>query len=86
MNTKSNSNAGSGCPDTTCSSFCCPAEKCCITEDGKCDALREVARSVAGHIRKPYSAGEIAAIIQSGEYSAEIMMQHLLLLVTNSVT
>jgi len=27
---------------TACSSFCHPAEKCCITEDGKCDALREV--------------------------------------------
>jgi hypothetical protein len=71
-------------PATNCSSFCHPAEKCCITEDGKCDALQEVARSVAGHIRKPYSAGEIAAIIKSGDYSAEMMMQHLLILVTSA--
>jgi len=61
-----------------CSSFCHPA--------GKCDALREVARSVAGRIRDPYSAGEIAAIIGSGDYSAEMMMQHLLLLVTNETS
>jgi len=73
----------SALPRTACSSFCCPTEKCCITADGKCDALREVARSVAGHIRKPYSAGEIASIIESGDYSAEMMMQHLLILVTN---
>jgi hypothetical protein len=48
------------------------------------DALRQVARSVAGHIRKPYSAGEIAAIIESGDYSSEMMMQHLLILATNN--
>jgi hypothetical protein len=75
--------SGKGLDGTACSSFCHPAEKCCITEDGKCDALREVARSVAGRIRKPYSAGQIAAIIESGDYSAEMMMQHLLILATN---
>jgi len=83
-NMKKHSDAGSGCSGTTCSSFWHPAEKCSITEDGKCDALREVTRSVAGHIRKPYSAGEIAAIIESGDYSSEMMMQHLLILVTNA--
>ena len=76
--------AGKGLDATACSSFCHRTEKCYITEDGKCDALREVARSVAGHIRSPYSAGEIAAIIGSGDYSAEMMMQHLLILVTNA--
>jgi hypothetical protein len=76
--------SGKGLDGTACSSFCHPTEKCSITEDGKCDALREVARSVAGHIRKPYSAGQIAAIIESGDYSAEMMMQHLLILATNA--
>ncbi len=46
------------------------------------DLLREVAQSVAGHIRKPYSTEEIASIITKGDYSAEMMMQHLLILLT----
>ena len=46
-----------------------------------CDALGEVTRKVAGHIEKPYSAEEIAAMIESGDYSAELVMQHLLLLI-----
>ena len=45
------------------------------------DALGEVARKVAGHIEKPYSAEELAAMIESGDYSAELVMQHLLLLI-----
>jgi hypothetical protein len=46
------------------------------------DLLHEVAQSVAGHIRKPYRAEEIASIITNGDYSAEMMMQHLLILLT----
>ena len=83
MKTKNEIKPLDGSDAPTGSSFCCQSKKFCITADGKCDALREVARSVSGHIRKPYSAGEIAAIIGSGDYSAEMMMQHLLILVTN---
>jgi hypothetical protein len=36
MNTQTTSSA---LPRTDCSSFCYPHEKCCITEDGKCDAF-----------------------------------------------
>jgi hypothetical protein len=46
------------------------------------DLLSEVAQSVAGHIRKPYNAEEIASIITKGDYSAEMMIQHLLVLLT----
>ena len=44
-------------------------------------ALGKVTLKVAGHIEKPYSAEELAAMIESGDYSAELVMQHLLLLI-----
>ena len=43
--------------------------------------LREITKEVAGHIRRPMVAHEIAKELENGEYSAELMMQHLLLLV-----
>jgi len=43
--------------------------------------LREITRDLAGHIRRPMGAREIATKLESGEYSAELLMQHLLLLV-----
>lgn len=43
--------------------------------------LREITRKLAGHIRQPMSAHEIAAELESCEYSAELIMQHLLRLV-----
>ncbi|MGL4666473.1 MAG: hypothetical protein ACRCWR_00915 [Saezia sp.] len=44
------------------------------------EKLKKVAQAVAGHIREPYTADEIADIIDNAEYNAELMMQHLLLL------
>ncbi len=41
--------------------------------------LMRVALSKAGHIEQPYSLDEILDKIESDDYSAEMMMQHLLL-------
>ena len=41
--------------------------------------LIHVALSKAGHIEKPYSLNEILGKIESDDYNAELMMQHLLL-------
>jgi hypothetical protein len=41
--------------------------------------LMRVALSKAGHIKQPYSLNEILGKIESNDYSAEMMMQHLLL-------
>lgn len=41
--------------------------------------LIHVALSKAGHIEKPYSLDEILDKIESDDYSAELMLQHLLL-------
>jgi hypothetical protein len=41
--------------------------------------LMRVALSKAGHIEQPYSLDEILGKIESDDYSAEMMMQHLLL-------
>ncbi len=41
--------------------------------------LMRVALSKAGHIEKPYSLNEILGKIESDDYNAELMMQHLLL-------
>lgn len=41
--------------------------------------LMRVALSKAGHIEKPYSLDEILDKIESGDYSPEFMLQHLLL-------
>ena len=35
---------------------------------------------MAGHIAKPYAEEEILTILDDGEYSAELMLQHVLLL------
>lgn len=45
--------------------------------------LRQAAESIAGHIRKPMSAREIADALESGEYHAELILQHLLRLVAD---
>jgi hypothetical protein len=37
-----------------------------------------VALSKAGHIEQPYSLDEILGKIESDDYSAELMLQHLL--------
>lgn len=46
--------------------------------------LQQAAEKIAGHIRKPMTADEIAETLKNGEYSAELVLQHLLLLVTNA--
>ena len=43
--------------------------------------LREITREICGHIRQPMDVREIAKELASGEYSAEFIMQHLLLYV-----
>lgn len=42
--------------------------------------LQATADRIAGHIRQPLTAGEIAEKIDSGDYDAEQMLQHALLL------
>jgi len=42
--------------------------------------LQTIAQQIAGHIQKPMTADEIADALESGDYSAELIMQHLLLL------
>lgn len=44
-----------------------------------CSALQKCAERVAGHIAKPLDLYAIVAEIESDEYSAELMLQHLLL-------
>lgn len=39
--------------------------------------------SMAGHIKKPYTLDEMIDILESGEYNAEMILQHLLLFVAN---
>jgi hypothetical protein len=41
--------------------------------------LLRVALSKAGHIEQPYSLAEILDKIESDDYNAELMLQHLLL-------
>ncbi len=41
--------------------------------------LDQIAREHCGHIRKPYKLTEIIDQVESNEYSAELMLQHLLL-------
>jgi hypothetical protein len=36
---------------------------------------------LASHIRKPFTASELCDRLESGDYSAELLMQHLLLIV-----
>lgn len=43
--------------------------------------LAEITQKIAGHIRAPMHAHEIAKELESGEYSSELVMQHLLLFV-----
>jgi len=40
--------------------------------------LREITQKIAGHIRRPMAAHEIAKQLTDGDYSAELIMQHLL--------
>ncbi len=42
--------------------------------------LSELTDLMAGHIARPYTAEEILTILDDGEYSAELMLQHVLLL------
>jgi hypothetical protein len=44
--------------------------------------LMRVALSKAGHIEQPYSLAEILDKIESDDYSAEMMLQHLLLYIS----
>lgn len=44
-----------------------------------CSALQKCAERIAGHIEKPLDIRSIVAEIESDEYSAELMLQHLLL-------
>jgi len=41
--------------------------------------LSHVALSKAGHIKQPYSLDKIMDKIESDDYNAELMLQHLLL-------
>lgn len=41
--------------------------------------LQILAETIAGHIRAPMTIDEIVAQINGAEYSAELMLQHLIL-------
>ena len=41
--------------------------------------LQRLAQRIAGHIAAPLDISAIVARIESGEYNAELMLQHLLL-------
>ena len=41
--------------------------------------LQKCAHAIAGHIATPLDIDDIVARIESGEYNAELMLQHLLL-------
>lgn len=41
--------------------------------------LQKCAQAIAGHIAAPLEIGAIVERIESGEYGAELMLQHLLL-------
>jgi hypothetical protein len=47
--------------------------------EATCSALQRCAERVAGHIAKPLDIYAIVSEIESNEYSAELMLQHLLL-------
>lgn len=47
--------------------------------DPTCSVLQSCAKRIAGHIQKPMDIHAIIAEIDSDEYSAELMMQHLIL-------
>lgn len=44
-----------------------------------CSALQLCAKRIAGHIQRPMEIYDIVAKIDSDEYNAELMLQHLLL-------
>jgi hypothetical protein len=43
------------------------------------DKLQQCSQKIAGHIKKPMSIDDIIDQINSNEYNAELMLQHLLL-------
>ena len=49
------------------------------------DRLQRLVGRIAGHIRNPYTLGEIVALIESDDYNAEMMLQHLLRWVAEAV-
>jgi len=52
-------------------------------EKGDLAELLQAAASIAGHIRQPMTAREIADALNSGDYNAELILQHLLRLVSD---
>ena len=42
--------------------------------------IEAITQKVSGHIKKPMTADEIAEYLESFDYSAELALQHLLLL------
>ena len=44
-----------------------------------CSALQKCAKRVAGHIVKPLDIDAIVAEVESDEYNAELLLQHLIL-------
>lgn len=58
-------------PNAKCAGTSCPVTTC--------SALQKCAERVAGHIRKPLDIHAIALEIESDEYNADLMLQHLLL-------
>ena len=47
--------------------------------------VAELAGSVAGHIREPHTLSEILRQIESNDYSAELLLQHLLRWVADNI-
>ena len=45
--------------------------------------LTQITQKLAGHIRQPMGAHKIAKELEAGEYSAELIMQHLLRLMNH---
>jgi hypothetical protein len=48
-------------------------------DDAICSALQLCAERIAGHIQKPMDIHAIVVEIESDEYNAELMLQHLIL-------
>jgi len=47
--------------------------------------IHELTKTVAGHIEKPLTLQELCDTIERNEYSAEMMLQHALILLSESI-
>ena len=52
------------------------------TASGASSSLERIISRHCAHIRKPYTLAEICEQVETGEYNAELMLQHLLIWVS----